>query len=338
MSDRARERLAKNLAALEKRYNLLEEQQDAANTQLDSTLDRAQRVLIEQGIKDRDDELQQVECRIEAIEAELAKLDSQLGDPNRDHLDFESRIHKIDYTEVRAAIARLIERARADCAATLFLLPEGNVFGASWCLDAVRETLAAESFNAVTPRRVGFPREAQKDRLALLDRLAEHFNAGDARAADADAYASAIARRIVAATHIGSTELIEIHGWDYLHRQDGMLDWFLRQFWTPLIEAFRAHEKRNNARLLVVLVADGVMELAPEHCCDDAAFDERKLLRLQLRNWRRDEIESFLRSGAVTWAGLETIEELTGVIFDASRGGLPRPAYEALRKHVFNEV
>lgn len=342
MTNLKRDRLTRTIARLEKRHAALSREQEAANDQYLGALGAADRVRLDEQIETRETEMQDIECEIEKLEKELARLDSQSADPNRRHLDFEGKIHTIDYSEVRETVARLIERARQDCAASLFLIQGGNRFGGAWCLDAMREELGRNRPLPIVPRNIGFRPDERKDRLALLDRIAGHFNVRHPKAGteDPDAYAREIVCKIAAATHIGSAELIGIHGWDYLQKQDGLLEWFLRRFWVPLVRDFRAHEKRKNAKLIIVLVADGPSpeDLLRDHCCDEENYEEEKLLPLPLRHWHRHEIEAFLSSGVVEWAGTQTIEELAEMIHGSSEGGMPRLACEALRKHVFSEV
>jgi len=320
--ERKRRLLVERLARLEQQWH-------DANAQRDATVNRADRAPL-------DLQIAQFDQDIEVVEKQLAEMDAESGDPNRRHLDFEDKIHRIDFGEVKEVVRTLINQAKRDGAASLFLLQNSIALGGKWCLDAIRHelnqgTLDFKSF------LIGFTPHDRKDEHVILDRLAGRLNVEAVN--DLDNYAHEVVRRLCASIQIGSVVLIEIHQWDYFHQQERVFKWFIETFWVRLARSFRAHDKRRNAKLVVVLVADAQAPpaLLQAHCGDETNPDIEKLRRLPLRNWTRDEIEDWLASGAVRWGDEWTINQMTDLIYNASDEGRPQLVYEALRKHVFNE-
>jgi hypothetical protein len=321
--ERKRNRLTERLAKLERQWK-------AANDQRDATLNWADRGPLDQQIKRLDEE-------IEEVEKELAEMDAESDDPNRRHLDFEEKIHRIDFAEVKSRIRTLIDQAKNDGAASLFLLQKSNALGGRWCIDAIRHELAQGTFD-FKQYPIGFNLYDRRDEHVILDRLAGRLNV-EPVSDDLDRYTHEVVQRLCAAIQIGSVVLIEIHQWDYFHHQERVFKWFVESFWARLARSFRAHDKRRNAKLVVVLVADTAAraDWLQALCLEELNPEIEKLQLLPLRNWTREEIEDWLASGAVRRGDAQTIIEMAELIYSASDEGRPPLVYEALRKYVFNK-
>ncbi len=133
---------------LTKRLALLIQQWQAANDQRDATLNNADRVPLDKQIAALEEEIEKTEMR-------LAEMDSQSGDPNRQHLDFEDKIHRIDFGEVKDLIKDVVSHAKRDGAASLFLLQNSIAMGGKWCLDAIRHELTQNTLD-FKPYPIGF--------------------------------------------------------------------------------------------------------------------------------------------------------------------------------------
>jgi len=303
---------------------------EEASRQRNATLNSADRILLASQVKELDKE-------IEEAEKELAEMDAESDDPNRRHLDFEGEIHQIDFGEVKERIRALISEAEHDGEASLFLLQNSIALGGKWCLDAIRHELTQDTFDFKS-HPIGFTPNDRRDEYVILDRLAGRLNVEQVND-DLDRYAHEVVDRLCASIYIGSAVLIEIHQWDYFHHQERVFKWFIETFWVRLARSFRAHDKRRNAKLVVVLVADTTApaELLLAHCCDEMSPNAEKMRMLPLRNWTRKEIERWLSKGAVKWGDGQTIIEMADLVYNASDQGRPLLVYEALRKHVFNK-
>ena len=315
--------------SLTERLALLERQWEDANHQRNSTLNKADRGPL-------DLQIEQFDKEIEEVEAQLARMDAESDDPNRRHLDFEEKIHRIDFAEVKGRIRTLVDQAKKDGAASLFLLQKSSAMGGRWCLDAIRHELDEGTLD-FKKYPIGFNPNDRRDEYVILDRLAGRLNVEPVND-NLDQYAHEVVHRLCASIQIGSVVLIEIHDWHFFHQKELVCKWFIETFWVSLARSFRAHDKRRNAKLVVVLVADTPAPawLLQALCRDESSPDLEKPQLLPLRNWTREEIEDWLASGAVRWGGELTINEMVELIYSASDEGRPQEVYESLRKYVFN--
>lgn len=316
--------------ALNKREAALVMRRQAAEDQLNGTINAADREPLKRQIESFDKEL-------EEIEIERNRMAAKSSDPNRRYLNFEEKIHLIDFSEVREILGGFVGQAKEDGAAGLFLIQNSNALGGKWCVELVRQELRQSTLN-YKPYPIGFTKNDRLDEMTILDKLADRFAVSPV-VGGADVYATEIINRICRSISTNSAVFIEINNWDYFCGNDRTFNWFIEQFWLRLVQAFRVHEKRRKAKLIVALITSRPVpkHLLQAHCCDDANPMAEKLRSLPLRTWLRQEVEDFLDSGVFSWSNGLTVSEMTDLIYESSQGGQPFLVYEALREHIFNE-
>ena len=181
---------------LTERLALLEKQYLAASNQLDSTLNAGDKIPLQK-------QLELIEAEIEETEQALTTLDAQSQNANRQYLDFEDKIHRLDYSEVRTLLDGTVKQSRKEGSLGLFLLHNGNALGGRWCLDLIRKELK-EATNDFKHFEIGFIKQDKLDEFVMLDRLAGKLNI-EAITHDAEAYAKEVIRKIC-----GSLQLVSI--------------------------------------------------------------------------------------------------------------------------------
>lgn len=316
--------------ALNEREAALVMRRQAAEDQLNSTINAADREPLKKQIESFDKEL-------EEIEAERNRSAAKSPDPNRRYLNFEEKIHLIDFSEVKDILGGFVHQAKEDGAAGLFLIQNSSALGGKWCLEIVRQELNLSTMD-YKPHPIGFTKNDRLDEAAILGKLADRFNVPPV-ADNLDRYVGEIVKSICGSIYTNSAVFIEINNWDYFCGNDRVFNWFIEQFWARLTQSFRVHDKRRKAKLVVALVTSRPVpaHLLQAHCCDDANPIVEKLRLLPLRKWFREEIEDFLDSGVFSWGNGMTVAEMTDLVYDATQGGQPSLVYEALREHIFNE-
>ncbi len=316
--------------ALNEREAALVMRRQAAEDHLNGTINAADRAPLKRQIEGFDKEL-------EEIEAERNRSAAKSSDPNRRYLNFEEKIHLIDFSEAREILGGFLGQAKEDGAAGLFLIQNSNALGGKWCLEIVRQELNRSTMD-YKPHPVGFTKNDKLDEMTILEKLADRFAVSPV-AGGADAYAAEIIKRICRSIHTNSAVFIEFNNWDYFCANDKVFTWFVEQFWARLVQSFRLHDKRRKAKLVIVLTTSRPVpaHLLQAHCCDEANPMAEKLRPLPLRTWMRQEVEDFLDSGVFTWGAGLTLAAMTDLVYESSQGGQPFLVYEALREHIFNE-
>lgn len=312
--------LAKQLAMKEQEY-------EAVSNQILITLSAVDKIKLEK-------QKQNLETELGQLYTEQEALDTQSPDVNRQYLDFEDNIHRLDYSEVRTLLDNTVKQSRKEGSLGLFLLHNGIALGGKWCLDLIRKELK-EATNDFKHFEIGFINQDKLDEFVMLDRLAGKLNV-EAIAHDAEAYAKEVVRKICGSLQLGSVVLIEVHQWEYFAHQQKMFTWFVEKFWLQLVCEFNTVQTRRNVKVMTVLVADSIIpgDNWLTHCCDDNGFASEKLAILPLRHWKRDEVENWISNyGRVNWSE-QKLTQMADQIFNMSLGGVPSLIYQALQKHL----
>lgn len=281
----------------------------------------------------------QIEHIREQIER-VNRISGQTGFLNRRDTYLDDVMHEINYTEIRDFLDKGDRRYKQDGFAALCLIQNSDAFGGEWCLKRIQDWLHKKG---APPNEVLIgPSEGETmNALFILKRLAAKFSASHP-AEDLHGYTQSIIQRICGSIHIGGRLLIVIRQWEDFTDQEITLDWLINDFWRPLVHAFRQSENRSRARLMVVVMSD--LEISQQgltaQCCDPNDFDCEKIVRLQLRTWKKPELVDWLMDH---WAELLKLSQvqvnlLADKIYAASGGGTPLMIYRQARKRLLMEA
>lgn len=286
------------------------------------------------------DVLAEMEVLRRQIEGSKRTGGSRAAASQRD-LYLDEVMHEIDYTEVQEFLETEERRHADDGFAALCLIQNSSALGGEWCLNRIKGWLHKKKGS--TPNEVIIsPSEGEgMDATFVLRRLAAKF-AGEHPEHDLATYAQSIIQKICGSIHLGGHLLIVLRQWEDFTDQESTLCWLLKEFWRPLVSAFRQSENRTRAKLLLVVMTDLEIEIqdAADLCCGPADFDCEKIVRLQLRHWHRDELRDWIIDHWGRWLTLNEIQpdELTDKIYAASRNGDPDQVYKQAKKRLVKEA
>jgi hypothetical protein len=271
--------------------------------------------------------------QMKEVDAKLKALDVDSFDRNRQHLNLEEELQKIDFTEVKEVVRKIISQFGRDGGNASFLLQRNLQMAGRLCLLEIKDQLRSETRDFKT-YPVEFSADSELNHIGLLNRLAGHL--GVEPVGDPMEISLSIQRAIEGSLQSGSIVLIEIHKWEALPLpvQRQVLCWFLEQFWQPLVAQLPTIATTySKVRFITVLVVED--ELAPdclEFCCTHDEFDGQKIIDLPLQDWAVGDILDWL-----DYLGLakQQSEALAQRIHKASRGGIPELVCSALRRENF---
>ena len=273
---------------------------------------------------------------IEEVHGDLEALDDEKSlDPKRKYLKYEEKLQKIDFTEVKNVVEKVIPQnlPNRECGNAFFLLQRSLLRAGRLCLLEIREQLRSRTSD-LKSYPIEFSIDAELTYIGLLNRLASHLGIKlFAEPAEPVEYSSLIQQAIVRSLQSGSIVLIEIHKWDALPSQREVLCWFLEQFWWPLLAQLPTiGTTYSNVRFITVLVVDG--EIASdclEYCCTHDELDGQKIIDLPLQDWTEDVIRDWLE---YVGRPKQQSEAIAKRIHKASRGGIPEVICSALGREV----
>jgi hypothetical protein len=285
-------------------------------------------------VPDLADDLAAVEAIREQIK-ELMRTRSQ-----RD-VYLDEVMHEIDYSEVQEFLETEERRHADDGFAALCLIQKSSALGGEWCLKRIKDWLHKK--RRVTPNEVVISPSGNEtmDAAFILSRLAAKF-AGEHPEHDSAAYTQSIVRKICGSIYLGGHLLIVIRQWEEFTDQEATLCWLLKDFWRPLVSAFRQSENRARAKLLLVVMTDLEVKIqdAAGLCCGPADFDHKKIVRLQLRNWHKSELYEWLirHWGQRLRLDKPRADALVNRIYAASLEGHPDHVYKQAMKLLVKEA
>lgn len=270
---------------------------------------------------------------------EFKRKRGQTGLPGERGSYLDEVMHEINFTELQDFLDQGDRQARQDGFASLCLVQQSEALGGEWCLKRIQDRLHRkrdEEPNEVHIR----PIEGETpDAHFILKRLSAKFDVAHP-AEDLTGHTQAIIQKICGSLYIGGRLLVVIRQWEDFANHAATLNWFLHDFWRPLVQAFRQHENRLRARLIVVIMADPPI-LGPDqadHCCELADFHEQKIVHLRLRPWTRMELEEWLEEYYGKGHTLEKLKRYAQTIYESSNGGLPPLIYNQAVKRLLREA
>src|SRR5262249_35570689 len=160
-----------------------------------------------------------------------------------------------------------------------FLLQNSNECGGKWFVAHCRDFLARETTDfKYYPIEISL---ATPDEFGLLKGLARYVNVDPA--ADSEQFARLIIDRIRKSLRSGRVVFIDLKRWDYLEPQERMLAWFLKVFWTPLVQTLPAiAEIYSDVKFVVVILVEAAIpaEWLTPFCTTSDQFSDEKIVEL----------------------------------------------------------
>lgn len=277
------------------------------------------------------------------VELEILRrqLDEAIRTGGRRDSYLDEVMHEINYAEVQDFLETEEARHADDGLAALCLIQNSSALGGEWCLKRIKSWL--HNKRGTTPNEVTISSSEGEtmDANFILGRLAAKF-AGEHPHQDVAAYTQSIVQKICGSIYLGGHLLIVIRQWEDFTDQEATLDWLLKDFWRPLVSAFRQSENRARTRLLCVVMTDLEVEIqdTADLYCGPADFDHQKIVRLQLRHWHKRELRDWLIDH---WAerlslNVTRADELTDKMYAASLEGNPDHVYKQAKKRLVKEA
>lgn len=322
----------------EKRLAALAEEYQNVNEQWLNSIDQQQRAVLKR-------KLRTLEKDIESERGTLDKLESAQSSPRQQYLRWEEHLYKIDFKEAVQSSDKLFAGSRFDReGAVVFLLQNCATMSGELCVRWLQHLLKLRTAELKTYKLDFLPHAGLRlDEHGILQQLASHFDITSTESS-LEEKTQKLINKISTSLPNGSIFFLEMRGWDALTPQSRVLNWFLRDFWTPLVEQSQQIRKLPNERRIIRLVAvlaaetslqdESVLNLIGEMSCPPKQFNnvkqygDRKIVELRLRNISKEEVRAWLRN----FSGLseDECERWFDYVFHITKSGQPRLVCDAL--------
>lgn len=281
------------------------------------------------------------------LDSHLATLDRELEEINA-QLDgtlsskqwiekLPSLIPNINFTEVEEILDKITKRMEIEQGvAALLMLQDAPAMGGDFCIERMKRVLKTDD-KTFLHRKIGQLPGSRLDPDTFARGLGRELgceppHAGQISRNQFQEYTKTLQQTLVGALQSGCVTLLEIQTRDHISLPSDFLPWYIREFWMPLVQQLPdVIQKKRRFIVLCVIVASTQIKMDdfdPELRCCDGVFDPAKLLSIQLKCWRQDEILNWLLDHAKLDRpdiGLEMaeIEAIAEHVYLASHNGLP---------------
>jgi hypothetical protein len=275
-------------------------------------------------------------AQLHAANDTLSQFERSNADPNRRYLNLEAKLAKLDFMRARSIVAELLHRFGQQGYVVLFVIQRSLLMGGELCVAAIRELLE-DSTSDFKHWQIAFTDQA--DEWVLINRLANYVNEVSASTSrDLKVSMQHVVSKIMGSIQGGSTVFIELANCDLLRPPERVFPWFLQDFWSQVVDDFRCiAEQWRAVKLVVVMSADDVVPpvilSSPLRTRTVDQFKSGSIIELPLRRWTQEEIGNWLGSYYSQLKRAE-IEGIAQSVYNASAGGTPNVAYDALRKRL----
>lgn len=283
----------------------LMEQYAVAVAQKSKIRSDAEQVTQDQIIADLENCIKLVDAKIAELRLDSQSASERLRVASQ---QWEAQIHKINYSKVEKTIRPVFENLKLQEGAALFLMKKSQDMGAKWCHQKLRAHIEQDLGSLIKLSEVRFLYSEGVGVEGFLSRLAGCFAVDMSDGiSDVKGFTKTLIDTIVASLVSGNILFLKIDI-ATLSPQNRFLEWFVNDFWGPLIARLPAiSSKRPRIRMIAQIAVDGPIPkacLPEEICCKKTTFNGGKLLTLPLQNWTEVEIAKWIYdfSGLTTQA------------------------------------
>lgn len=230
----------------------------------------------------------------------------RISTPNSLYLNFEQNLSEIDFKQARKKINQFIENLREEGIKenTLFLLQDSFSMKGDILIEEIREKLNRKT-NDFKHLKCEFVSTAGcLDKIGVLLKLSEYLNiepVQDINIGKVEAereYLNRIIETIYRSIQGGSIVFFEFRKWDALVSPEETSEWFIKQFWIPLIKQLEEVTRTyRQVRLICLIVAEAKLSsqcvniLAPTPTGSNV-----KTIKIPLGKWKINDIKFWLES------------------------------------------
>lgn len=293
---------------------------------------------------DSDLMLEKLEKEIKEVESELERL-RQLGPVTSISYrgykrNWEENFPKIDFARANTIVDDILKKYKQKQGVALFLLQNSNEMGGRWLLQEIESKLKGMG-NYISPCKVSFPHHISIDESEFIKLLAEKYDI-DVSSVSNDFRVEQVIDKICKSFYPGSILLISIE-LRRIETENTFLKWFICKFWEEFTS--KLEEISQNCPLVRVMAVLSIEKgnipknyLLGSRYCTKSNFDGRKILKLPLQSWKKEEIRTWL----ISFSGLvkepiempmSEIELMADSIYEQTKGK-PREVYRELEREM----
>ena len=329
---------------LEKRLAKLSEDYAAVSDQIDRESDSDKRNQLQRKVDDFLEQMGKIEIELKEAENELNQLEAPEKKNHQSHLDIQENLREIDFQEAIKMI-EIIENDyfKIEGGEAFFLLEDSHSMAGEYLISKIRD-----NFTRKTRHFRHLIIEIQPatciDEFGLISLFAGYLNVKVESIVNKREYVNRVINKVCKSLQSGSIVFIEIKKWSDLQEQERILEWFIKDFWSYLIDECRSTIQQKDlldVRLLALIDADIVLNdecsNLPCYCTLDD-FDSKKILKIPLKDWEQEDIQKWLARYGGLSASRTQISQMAEKIYLKSRRGIPRMVCEVLQEDLQKEL
>ncbi|WP_178381642.1 hypothetical protein [[Phormidium ambiguum] IAM M-71] len=323
----------------EKRLQFLYKQFLALYAQLDTVMNNAEKIAIEEDIKQKEAEINHLQTEIKRLRA----LESGSDRIYRNSFNnWQEKFTEIDFSKANLIINNVLNKIKNQEGAALFFLQNSSSMKGDLCIKKLESQLKSMG-HWYRPYILAFSPYQKVNQANFLNFLAENLGIDpypidlSISTSEISLYTNDVIRKICGSLCSGHILFIQVDIY-YLNPENQFLNWFLNEFWCPLVRQLPELSQRHRlVRFVAVLAIRGSL---PKDClpsslyCKKQNLDREKFLELPLQKWKDKDIENWL----INFSGLdshqsrgndEKFQQMAKTIYEVTRGE-PCKVYDEL--------
>lgn len=283
------------IKAVEKHFEILSKKYLAESAKQDMMGEGASKVEIDLKLKQLEKEMEEADRELK----KLRQLDPDTGISYREYKrNWEENFPKIDFAKANKIVDDILKKYEQKQGVALFLLPNSSEMGGEWLLQGIKARLKGMG-NYSSPVEYHELHHEPITESKFLEFLEEKYHINVCSDSIELRLEQAI-DKICKSFYPGSILLISIE-LRRIETKHTFLKWFIDKFWGEFTSNLeQMGEKGELVKVIAVLsIEKGNIPknyLLDSQYCTKTKFDGRKILKLPLQLWKKEDIRTWLIS------------------------------------------
>lgn len=234
---------------------------------------------------------------IQDLYDKLSKLDTNNPQSNTQDFNLKKSFQKIDFDEPRRIAELLRNHYQRQGGATILFLQKTKKQSGEYCLEEFIDVITSNQLVALQRMEINFKSTAyQPNKYGFINAISEYLNIqiSDNLQENETTLLGQIYAKINSSLSLGDTIFFEIKSINRLEDKENFIQWFMEDFWNPLISQYRKSLNENRNKLIFALISESKFNVQDCYLSQEVILNHDKMIEIPLFDWDCEDIENWL--------------------------------------------